>query len=376
MTKTHMAEVGIGQTEHPRTLRVLAWPARRKRVDNPYSWLVQASTAPYGIETSEFAPNPLLRSRWDVIHIHWPDILLLRGGAIRQLITGALLLAVLRVHRRLGARLVWTVHNVMPHEVRHPTVARRFMTSFASITDGVISPSAAGLELATAAYPCLADIPQRIVPIGTYASEYPAPPSRAEARAALHLATDAKVFLAFGQIRGYKNLPHLVRVFRSIDDPTAVLIIAGPNKDAAEVNDIELAAAGDERIRVMAERIDDNDVPTMFTAADHFVAPFTSIVNSSSVLLALTYGCRAVVPAVGGIPEVAATVGPGWVQLYDGEFTAEHLLTSHASPMPDDPPDLDSFGWDRLGRETADFFLLVVDPSMSDAPPSRPEPTR
>lgn len=342
-------------------LRVLAWPARRKRVDNPYSYLVQESTAPHGIETTEFGPKPLLASKWDVIHIHWPDMVLLRGGAARQAVTGLLLLLVLRVHRMLGARLVWTVHNVMPHERTAPRVAQWFMTSFSAIVDGVISPSAAGVEMAAEAYPRLAECPTQIVPIGSYAAEYPPAPAKSSARQMLDISEDATVFLAFGMIRAYKNLSHLAECFHSLEDPSAVLVIAGPPNDRNVVASLRTIAAADPRIRILAERIDDKDVPTLFAAADHFVAPFTSIVNSSSLLLALTYNCRAIVPAVGGLPEIAAAVGTGWVTLFDGEFTTEHLAeASTSSDHLSASPDLDGFDWDHLGCLTASLFRQVA----------------
>lgn len=343
-------------TETPDVLRVLAWPARRKRVDNPYTYLLQESTAHHGIETTEFGPVPLLRSRWDVIHIHWPDMVLLRGGAIRQAVTGAILLTILRLHRRLGARLVWTVHNLAPHERRSPRVATWFMHAFADLTDGIISPSQSGLKLAKRAYPQLETRPVEVIPIGRYDVEYPDPPSRAEARATLGLSDNSTVFLAFGMIRRYKNLPHLAECFGRIADPDARLVIAGPPKDAAEVERLRTMATNDPRIRIDAERIDDAMVPCYFAAADLFVAPFTAILNSGSLLLALANGCRAIVPASGGLPEVAASVGPGWVTTFDEVLTPEHLLDAAAIEEPTNPPDLSTYEWHAIGHDTADFF--------------------
>lgn len=356
-------------TERP-PLRVLAWPARRKRRDNPYTYLLQQATARHGIQTSEFGPLPLLRSRWDVIHVHWPDMVLLHGGALRQAITGAALLVILRVHRRLGATLVWTVHNIAPHERRAPRVVRWFMHSFASLSDAIISPSNAGLSLAVEAYPQLAEKPSAVIPIGSYEVEYPAPPSKSEARRRLGVAEDAFLFVSLGMIRPYKNLPRLASQFSALLDPDARLIIAGPPKDADEVQRLADIAAADPRIRVIPERIDDKRVPEFLSAADRFVAPFTSIVNSGSLLLALAFRRPALVPNAGAMPEVADLVGPGWVETFEGQLTSDHLRNAMAAPTPTTPPDLRHFAWDGIGAATASFFRNVSTRQPTDQLPA------
>ena len=341
-------------------LRVLAWPARRKRSDNPYSFLVQQATAQHGVVTEELTPRSLARPGWDIIHVHWPDMVLLRGGCLQQSMAAALILAALRSQQIAGAKLVWTVHNLVPHEVRSPRLARRFMNTFSNMVDGIISPSQYGLREAIKTYPALAKCPHAVVPIGSYDGEYPKAPSRSAARARLGIDDLTVVMLAFGQIRGYKNLPQLVSVFRSMSDANALLIIAGPPTDKSEVEKIRLAAGSDTRIRILAERIDDADVPTLFAASDHFIVPFSSILNSSSVVLALSYGCSVLVPALGGLPEVSATVGADWVMTFNGELTREHVCRRLSIAPRTAAPDLSSYDWWGLGLETAGLFRTVA----------------
>lgn len=344
----------------PRTIRVLAWPARRKRADNPYSYLVQESTSHHDVETSELTPGTLLRPGWDVIHVHWPDLVLLRGRAFRQAVTGSALLAILKLHRLRGTKLVWTIHNLGPHEVRAKRVAHWFMSSFVRQVDGAISPSHAGLSAAIETYPHLEKVKSTVVPIGTYVGEYAKAPSKATARRRIDIPDSARVFLAFGQIREYKNLPYLVRLFVESSDENDVLIVAGPPKEPKEVTRMKEIAEGDPRVRIMAERIPDDDVPTLFAAADCFVAPFSNILNSSSVLLALSFGCAALAPRQGGLPELANDVGEGWLELYDGDLGAENL-DARLRSIPSGTPDLARYEWPALGGQTASFFAVVIE---------------
>lgn len=351
-----------------RGLNVLAWPAQRKRFDNPYSYLVQASTADHGVVTTELSLKSLLSrapSKLDVVHIHWPDILLLRGAWYQQLATGIVLLAVLRIRQLTGSAVVWTVHNLLPHEVRSPRTARWFMNRFAHLIDGVISPSASGLDLAYAAYPQLRSKPSEIVPIGSYAEEYDPAPDQTAARTTLGIAADAHVLLSFGYIRKYKNLPALIRTFRQADmGDNAVLMIAGPCSDDDELARMHAEADGDARVMIRAERIDNSEVPTLFAAADYFVAPFKNILNSSSIILALDYQCAVIAPGIGGLPEVARQVGADWVRLFDGELTPE-ILTKLTQSRPQSAPDMSAYQWPVLGAQTAALFRRVSRKALS-----------
>lgn len=340
-------------------LRVLAWPATRKRADNPYTFLVQQSTAQHGVVTHELTPKTLATTPADIIHVHWPDLALLRGPWFVQLTIGAAILISLRVRQTLGASLVWTVHNLMPHEVRSPRTANWYMRRFASMVHAVISPSEAGLALALERYPVLSTKPSTVVPIGSYRGEYPEAPSKEVARQQLGAPGEAKVILAFGQIRAYKNLPHLVDVFREAEGPDAVLMIAGSCNDEKELARIRDAAGDDERIRIHAQRIDDDQLPVFFGAADFFVAPFSNILNSSSVVLALDYGCTVIAPSMGGLPELQRSVGVDWVRLYDGDLTPDRLRDLTSLSGAPSHPDLDDFDWHELGSMTARFFRSI-----------------
>ncbi len=340
--------------------RVLAWPARRKRYDNPYTYLVQASTSHYGVETTELTPLRLLNFGWDAIHVHWPDMVLLRGGAIRQAVTGAVFLAVLRMHRRRGARLIWTIHNLKPHEVRSPRVARWFMSAFVGSVVGAISPSEAGLRSAGELYPSLNHVKTAVIPLGSYVGEYPPAPSSLVARRALGIDRSTTVLLALGQIRRYKNLPALVEIFTKMAHTDATLIIAGPPTDQGEVARLLELAAGNPRIRILPERIGNDDLPTLFSAADCFVAPFTDILNSASVLLALSYNCAVLAPRKGGLPEIADKVGDTWLEMYDGALSVEDM-EHRLRTLPRGAPDLSHYAWPEIGQQTAEFFEKVID---------------
>lgn len=345
-----------------RKLKVLAWPARRKRLENPYSYLVQLNTAPYEVETAEFGIRSLLRFGWDVIHIHWPDMVLLRKGRLFQSAACSAILLLLWLQRKLGgAKLVWTVHNITPHEQLYPGIGNWYMNRFVNMLDGILSPSQHGLTQISAKYPRLGSLPSSVTPIGHYRDEYGQLPEKAAARKQHGWSDDEKILLSFGLVRPYKNLPKLAEEVSKSKDDKLRLVIAGPIKEDDEKALLESRAKNDDRITLHLGYIDQELVPSYFAAADIVVLPFKNILNSSSALLALSCDRQVVAPAIGAIPELCEMVGDDWVLTYEGEVTTEIIEESLKNPPATTSPNLNRFEWSEIGRLTAELFRKVAD---------------
>ena len=104
--------------------------------------------------------------------------------------------------------------------------------------------------LALERFPALAGRPGYIVPHGHYRDAYPRTVSRKSARQRLSLPPQATVLLHFGLMRPYKNVPHLIRTFRTMPRPGAVLLVVGKPYDAAIEGEIRCAANGASNVRL------------------------------------------------------------------------------------------------------------------------------
>src|SRR5688572_30291023 len=60
------------------------------------------------------------RGRVDYIHIHWPSFLYQKPRALDSLLGFARFVLLLALARLCGLRLVWTAHNLYPHERSRP----------------------------------------------------------------------------------------------------------------------------------------------------------------------------------------------------------------------------------------------------------------
>jgi glycosyltransferase involved in cell wall biosynthesis len=344
-------------TESTSPLRVLARPAFSR--SNPYTALVYRDLGRYGARVVEWTAWRALLGTWDVLHVHWPETVF--DHRLIEAVAGstALLAAVDRARAR-GARLVWTIHNLHAHGKRHPAAEARFRERWIERLDGVIALSRSGLDAAVEAMPALAAKPARVVAHPHYRGVYPDAVDRGTARERLGLPADARVLAFFGRIAPYKGLPELVEAFGSLADTRARLVIAGPPFDAELALDLVRSARDDPRVIVRPGFVPDDEVQLVLRASDASVVPFRNILNSGSVILALSLDRPVLAPRIGALVELADAIAPGWLRLYDGAITPAALegMLAAAAELPERTrgEHLATLDPAAIGRQTYDAF--------------------
>ena len=348
-------------------LRVLAWPAFDNKTGNPYNRLLYSAMmeldAPVNVTVDELTPRRAVSGRYDIIHVHWPDDFLSIESIVRSSTYVGGELALLAAAHARGSRIVWTGHDLGPHESHHPGLERVFWKGFPPLVDGFISLSHDGLHQAKRQIPRLKEIPSAVVPHGHYRDAYPAPIDSNEARASLGLHRDAPVLLHIGRIRPYKNVPHLVRIFRQWRSQEARLFVVGNPSNEMLRRSIKMAAQHDSRIRLDLRFVPDNIVPRYLAACDLVVLPYDHILHSGTALLGLSFNRPVLVPARGAMSELRQSVGADWVRTYYDKLTPKHLsralhwatTTDRANVAP-----LDNLEWDVLARKTVDLYQDVL----------------
>lgn len=253
----------------------------------------------------------------EVFHIHWTAPIVQRADSIAEAesrlerFTGAVDEAKLR-----GVVLIWTIHNVLPHDARHVDVEVRLCQMLADRADviHVLAPATPGL---TAAHYVLDPEKVAHIPHPSYQGVYARNMERDAARRSFDLAEADRAVLFFGQMRPYKGLDNLFAAVDQLDETDAertVLLLAGRTRPE-DVPDVERTLA--RRVRVVRDHsfIDDADVARWFQAADVAVYPYRAILNSGSLHLAATFGVLALLPAEEHLVDEFA--GEDWIRFYD-----------------------------------------------------------
>lgn len=348
---------------------------------NPYGRLLADAvrTADPAFRFDEFRPRSVFaRKRPRLWHMQWPASRAATVRASRALFDVGALVAAAQVCRLRGIPMVWTVHNLAPHEERQPWLSSAFLRWLIPQLSGWISLSKAGVGLANERYPALRGVPHIVVHHGHYRSAYPDPPPPAEARRSLGLAAD-RVLLALGTIRPYKRYSALARAFAEGDPEGWTLVIAGTPTDLASLRELQAAAAPGIDLRV--GQVPADQVPVYFAAATGFVLPADRILNSGSALLALSFGVPVLVPDTPVMTELRDEIGVEAVFLRNGELSAQGLTAFlDAAGTADREAIVRRVGavhaWPSIGRAVAGLYRDVLGDLPRTPRPDRPTSQR
>ncbi|PYY59537.1 hypothetical protein DEJ17_07290 [Curtobacterium sp. MCSS17_011] len=232
----------------------------------------------------------------DVAHVHWTAPIVQRAGDTDEAVDrSARFRTAVDGARARGARVLWTVHNALAHDVRyeeHEIALNRYLAATAdavhvmnSRTGDVVAP-----------FYDLSGRRVHHIPHPSYRGIYDGNGSRAEARARFGLGDDDLAVLFFGQIRPYKGVDVLVEALEQA--PTAgrfVLLLAGRTSTEDEATIDRLLPDGLRTVR-HHDYVDDAEVKLWFDAADVAVLPYRRVLNSGSLHLAATFGVPVVLP--------------------------------------------------------------------------------
>jgi beta-1,4-mannosyltransferase len=344
-------------------LTILAFPGSAHDGDNPYVGLLYAAMQQTGDVHVEELTRARLRQQFDVIHVHWPEYFARWGTrhAVPDMVKG---LALLALARRNGAKLIWTGHDLEPHELPNPAAYRFFIGIYSTMVDGLISMSHAAEGELMARYPRLrSSVPRAVIPHGHYRSAYELV-DRSESRQRLGISGGETVYLALGQLRRYKQLTQTVKAFDDFRDASERLLIAGDPREAelfAELEEIERERS---YITLIGRKLTAHEVSAMHAASDVVVLSYRqqSVLHSGAALTALSLNRPVAIAHSSTMRELQDVVGPEWLALSDGS-PAGTLSTARAAlrVVRGTSPDLSNLEWSGLAGQTVDFMRSVRD---------------
>ena len=241
-----------------------------------------------------------------VLHVHWSDAIAQSAPNEEESWNRAESFADgIRLFRASGGVLVWTVHNVVPHDLRFPGPEARVLDVLAAESDVV---HVMGEETFGAVSEHYRIDPGRalVVPHPSYVGWYPDSISREEARRRLGIASDARVVLLLGQIREYKGLDTLLA---ALDDPDVVragvtALVAGAPGNTPGVPALVKACEAHPRVVTRFERIPSSELQVLYKAADASVLPYRRFLNSGALIASLGFGTPVVAPRSGTAPSM------------------------------------------------------------------------
>lgn len=274
-------------------------------IGNPYQHLMMQGLREAGLNVRHGIPGKFfallktaLKIGPDYLHLDWLHQYYLRR---KKWMTWAHLpffvAEVFIIRKLLRVRLVWTLHNIFPHD--WPTHgpyrwARQFFASQCEwirvFDEGTVARASRALKVPPEKF--------RVVPEGSYVGYYPDQTNRESARKKLRLPDSKRIFLYLGLIKPYKGVVELAEAFRECRLSNGLLLIAGRAIDPDYWQKAQ-EKAQHPSIILREGFVPDEELQYYFHAADVAVLPFQSIENSGSAILAMGFNKPVIAPHKG-----------------------------------------------------------------------------
>ena len=277
---------------------------------NPYGGLLARALGGIGVEmvagyADQFDEEWVRanQGKVDVIHLNWLHQMYQAPDLTAKVARAATFINSLTLARTLGYKIVWTVHNLYPHESESHELDHLVRVAVATLATAVIVHCEHARHLVKQHFHREQQV--MVIPHGHFIDVYPNTLSRSAARQQLGIAEDSFVYLFFGNVRPYKGLENLLETFKALPGAHLTLLLAAKVFNGYGDQFVEQARQADARILVCPSRFFANEeFQLYFNAADVSVLPFLDVLTSGSTITALSFGLPVIVPPAGCLREL------------------------------------------------------------------------
>jgi beta-1,4-mannosyltransferase len=271
------------------TVRIACSP---KSTEHPYLQSLYAALRGHGIVVSvdgiafEDVTLKKLRHEFDVLHLHWPEHMWGAGSQSRwRRLRGVVgFLRFVTTARRLGICVVWSVHNLEPHEggdwidrLGYHALAR--CSSIVVCHDEHTRSQMINRFNMSARGPLLMRIGHAGLPM---------PHDRACVRHRWNVRPNERLLLSFGMLRPYKGLDLAIEALKQLSSDYR-LLIAGMPLSETYLDELNKLCPG-ERVTIAPGTLTDQELADLLSACDCVLFPYRKITGSAALITALSSG--------------------------------------------------------------------------------------
>jgi glycosyltransferase involved in cell wall biosynthesis len=242
-----------------------------------------------------------LKGEKSIVHYHW-----FQYSSSKFLKPVILTFFWLLIFRLVGGKLIWTIHNRRPHIRKYEKLNRllRILFEKLSYRNHVHCHCAVQemAEILKADQQKFFVIPHPDYPVklrnreeafSLVKEKYQQTPNVA------HLQAEDSLYLMFGQIRAYKGVLPVAKIFSQLPGGAKKkLIIAGSNKEPAYTQQLEQLTLQSTAIILMPYFIPDEHESYFYGAADTVILNHQETLTSGAGVLAMNYGKKLLVPDI------------------------------------------------------------------------------
>jgi len=339
-------------------LRICVAPKFR----NPYQQLLARHLEPYGVstrirdlETKDFFSPSKINA--DILHLHWLHMFYRSTSRLGGLARSRIFILFLRRLRFRGVRIVVTVHNVLPHEMKYPEVdlyVRRAVVRLADVL--IFHDDRARNEFTRLFGQPRGDV---VIPHPVYPESLVPLPEKRKAREYFGIKHDGLCALFFGRGGKQKGYDIVLENVERFNAAGVHVILAGRDCRPEHVS-------GATNCSVLSSFLPDYELPPLFAAADVVLLPYRSCTTSGVAVLAAGFGKPAV---YSDLPAFAPFESAGLGRFFAIEHPEQLVaLTAEASALAESPSFLkavQSFReenrWEAAAEKTYRTYRLFLE---------------
>jgi glycosyltransferase involved in cell wall biosynthesis len=330
-----------------------SFPAPRATSVNPYTRLLAESLEGRGIRIVHFSWSAALTARFDVFHVHWPEILVEGHSPLKQVAREVLTLLFVVRMRLLGRPIVRTMHNL-----GRPEGLSRVQNALIALIERQTAVVVTLNESTTVE----AGTPVIHIPHGHYRGWF----------AGFDRATAIAGRGGYaGRIRRYKGVELLLDAFagtRGLADGLSLHVAGYPSTEQL-ANEVTNLAAADDRVELALGFISDAQLVDIVTSSTAALLPYRFMHNSAAAITALSLDRPVVVPRNEVNERLAIEVGPGWVRMFEGELSPGAVVAALTEPIPSTAPNLGAREWPDAAAAHERAYRIALGDDIVDHVP-------
>jgi len=232
---------------------------------NPYQGLLQQELQKLGmvVEVGTISirkallANELIDAK--ILHLHWLQPLYVSASFAKSWLKSHLFLHCVRKFKASGGKVVWTVHNLFPHEMQYPAIDKWVRERMHTIADAVIVHGEEAKEDYINLFgntDCLFVISHGLYPV----SLVPLPDSDLS-RQYFGIPKEGKIIaLQFGRAREYKGYDRVLKAAKALKERGIHVVFAGQGYE-------QELGTGVTGVTVLPHFIQEYQLPVLFSAA-------------------------------------------------------------------------------------------------------------
>ncbi|HEY9155215.1 MAG TPA: glycosyltransferase [Opitutaceae bacterium] len=365
MTNAHACMISAPQNTHLTSHFIPYWP------DNPYQPLLKAGLAKENVTVETKSTLVELAScvqKNEIVHLHWlPQAKL----GPRQLYKIFQFVRGLHVLKRRGTPIIWTAHNLIPHESQIPRLDLCLSRRIAHLADCIICHSDSARSELLDKLQLTEASKIRVIAHGHYIDSYPNETTRKVSRSYFSLGDEDLVLLFLGRIRAYKGVFDLLDAFQKQPSRNLKLLIAGKPHTSQVDQEVRARVAADQRVIYRPGYLPDTDIQLYMNAADAVVFPYQKSLTSGALILAMSFGRACIAPHLAGTVDCLADQGGILYRIEDpgglikALSTVENQKDGLARMGERNLERAKSWEWQPIARATAECYRQAIESKIT-----------